>query len=66
MDAVWYAIGDFFMWLFPFIIAIGGYVNVIIALLIATGVFGWVFYMSKNMKDKGWNEGDKAKYFENY
>lgn len=66
MDAVWYAIADFFMWLFPLFRAIGGAANTIISLLITVGVFGWVFYMNKNSVDKGWNEGDKKKYFENY
>lgn len=66
MDAVWYAIAAFFEWLFPLFTAIGGVVNIIISLLIAFGVFGWVFYMSKNSADKGWNENDKDKYFENY
>ena len=66
MNAVWNSIADFFVMLFPLFKAIGGYANIIISLLITVGVFGWIGYTLKTKEDKGWNENDKKKYFENY
>lgn len=48
MDAVWYAIADFFEFCFPLFRALGKFMVAFFGFAIAIMSFYWMWYLSKN------------------